>query len=54
MLQRGGFSTRLRDYGVTKDDLPYIVDHAFTKGRADNNPVPVTAEAVKQVLETIF
>ena len=54
MLQRGGFATRLRDYSVTNDDLLYIVDHAFTKGRADNNPVPVTAEAVLKVLQTIF
>lgn len=54
MLALGHFSSRLRDYGIKKEDLPYIVSHAFTKGRADNNLVPVTEEAVTKVLNDIY
>ena len=54
LLQIGGFSVRLRDYGITEQDIPYLVDHAFTKGRADNNPVPVQASDVEQVLHTLL
>lgn len=54
LLQIGGFSVRLRDYGITEQDIPYLVAHAFTKGRADNNPVPVQASDVEQVLHTLL
>lgn len=54
MLTRGGFGTNLAAYGVTKEDIPYIVSHAFTKGRADNNPVAVTADAVTNILKTVL
>ena len=54
MLSLGGFALRLRDYGIGSGDIPYIVGHAFTKGRADNNPVDVRPEDVQAVLERIF
>lgn len=54
MLHRGGFGTTLGSYGITAKDLPYIVQHAFTKGRADNNPVPVAAQDVKAVLTNLL
>ena len=54
MLALGGFAVRLRDYGIGCSDIPYIVGHAFTKGRADNNPVDVQPEDVRDVLMRIF
>ena len=54
MLSLGGFALRLRDYGIGSGDISYIVGHAFTKGRADNNPVAVQPEDVQAVLERIF
>lgn len=54
MLNLGGFSAHLKDYGIGKGDIPYIVSHAFTKGRADNNPIDVQLEDVQAVLERIF
>ena len=44
----------LQDYGIGSGDISYIVGHAFTKGRADNNPVAVQPEDVQAVLERIF
>ncbi len=54
MLQLGRFPTALHEYGIKESDLPYIVSHAFTKGRADNNPVPVTEEAVMDILKKLY
>ena len=54
MLERGGFATTLRGCGICEEDLPYITAHAFTKGRADNNPVPVTEDAVMAVLRGLY
>lgn len=54
MLELGGFSSHLKDYGISRDNVPYLVSHAFTKGRADNNPVAVRPEDVQGVLERIL
>lgn len=54
MLRAGGFGTTLRSFGIRAGDIPYIVSHAFTKGRADNNPVPVTEEAVTNILTKLL
>lgn len=54
MMRLGGFGPTLRSYGLVKSDLDYIVAHAFTKGRADNNPVPVSKGAVQAVLQRIY
>ncbi len=54
MLREGGFATTLRGCGIGEEDLPYITAHAFTKGRADNNPVPVTEEAVTAILRALY
>lgn len=45
---------RLRDYGVEKSDIDSIVQNSFTPGRMDNNPVEVTRELLKGVLEHIY
>ena len=54
MLRLGHFAVTLHEYGIKEEDLPYIVSHAFTKGRADNNPVPVTEEAVMDILKKLY
>lgn len=54
MLRLGGFPVQLREYGIARKDLGYIVDHAFTKGRADNNPVTVVPDDVRRLLERLF
>lgn len=54
MMQIGGYGEHLRDYGVKSQDFSQILQHAFTKGRADNNPVVVTEKAVLKVLENIY
>lgn len=54
MLRAGRFGTSLGDFGIRKSDIPYIVSHAFTKGRADNNPIDVTAEDVTRILTNLL
>lgn len=54
MLRAGRFGTSLEDYGIRKSDIPYIVSHAFTKGRADNNPIDVTPEDVTRILTNLL
>ena len=54
MLQQGSFGCRLRDFGVARSDFADIIQHAFTKGRADNNPVLVTEKQLREVLEEIY
>lgn len=41
MLARGGFSERLRDYGVGSADVPTIVDAGLASNRAANNPIAI-------------
>lgn len=47
---RGITPLRLSSWGITEADIPKIVEHAFTKGRMDNNPVPLTKQDVTQIL----
>ena len=54
MLRRGGFADRLSGFGIGESDIPYITAHAFTRGRADNNPVPVTEDAVASILKKLL
>lgn len=39
---------KLGNYGVEKDDIPKIVSSSFTKGRMDNNPVPITKKTIRR------
>jgi alcohol dehydrogenase class IV len=41
MLVRGGFSERLRDYGIGSADVPALVDAGLASNRAANNPVAI-------------
>lgn len=54
ILAVAGFSSTLRAWGAKEDDLPELVSHSITKGRADNNPVDLTETAVLRMLKGIF
>ena len=54
MMQLGGYGHQLKNYGIKLKDFPQILHHAFTKGRADNNPVVVTEDTVLTVLKNIY
>ena len=45
---------RLRAYGVGHEDLDELVKRTFTKGRMDNNPLDITPEQVKEILEHVY
>lgn len=45
---------KLRDYGVSKDDISNIVKSTFTVGRMDNNPVMFTETDVREILNVIY
>lgn len=54
MLAMAGHPVTLGEWGVTAKDLPFLAAHGITKGRADNNPVELTEEAVLDILKTIL
>ena len=54
ILRRSGQPCSLHAWGVGTEDLPHLAELGITKGRADNNPVEVTAENILSVLEEIF
>lgn len=45
---------RLRDYGITRSDLPFIASNALTKGRSDNNPRKFSESEILELLNRIF
>ena len=44
-------SLKLSDYGVTLTELDELADLSFTLGRMDNNPIAITAQQVKNILQ---
>jgi len=50
----GVVDMRLSTFGITKKDIPIIVDNAFTEGRMDNNPVELNRHDVAMILESII
>jgi alcohol dehydrogenase class IV len=44
----------ISEYGVTRDELPALVDGSFTKERMANNIVELSVNDVLSVFETIF
>lgn len=54
LLRRAGLHSHLRTWGATEADLPELVAHGFTKGRADNNPVALDEARALAVLRAIF
>ena len=54
ILKKGGFPTALSQWKVKKEDLDHLASLGLTKGRADNNPVDLTPEMIKGILEEIY
>ena len=51
-LSLNGWSARLRDYGVSRNDLPVLVDCGLGhRGRSDRNPVAISRAAALVALE---
>ena len=53
-LKRSGQPASLEEWGVPGEDLGRLAELGMTKGRADNNPVEITAEKIKEILESIY
>ncbi|WP_373266121.1 phosphonoacetaldehyde reductase [Hungatella hathewayi] len=47
-------SFRLRDYGVSSEDINAIAGKSFTIGRMDNNPAVLSRQDVEEILKRIF
>jgi alcohol dehydrogenase class IV len=45
---------RLSEFGIEPDDIDELVKLSFTQGRMDNNPVEITHDCVKKILESIL
>jgi len=45
---------RLKDLGIPREGIDRLVTQTFTKGRMDNNPVDISPEKVKEILESIY
>ncbi len=54
VMKKLGFSNRLRDYGIGREALSFLADHALTRGRSDNNPRRVDRNDVLRLLEEIY
>lgn len=53
-LKHSGQPEALQKWGVKQEEIPYLVELGMTKGRADNNPVEITAEKIQKILESIY
>lgn len=54
ILDRAGFATSLKDWGVCEADIPELAAHSITKGRADNNPADLNEEVVAGILKCLL
>lgn len=53
-LIKSGQPDRLQKLGVKREELSHLAELGMTKGRVDNNPVEITQERVKEILEAIY
>ncbi len=53
-LRGSGQAASLREWGVRKEDLPHMAQLGITRGRADNNPVPIDPATILSILEQIY
>jgi alcohol dehydrogenase class IV len=53
LLNKLGISTKISDYGVKKEDIPFIVEHS-RGGSRNYNPVDHTDETVAKMLEELL
>jgi alcohol dehydrogenase class IV len=51
---RGIITMRLSGFQISQEDIPIIVRNAFTGGRMDNNPVDLSEQDVKSILESVL
>lgn len=54
ILRRSGQRATLEEWGVRQEELPRLAQLGMTKGRADNNPVPIGPDTVLSILEQIY
>jgi alcohol dehydrogenase class IV len=54
VMKKLGFSARLRDYGIGREELSFLANNALTRGRSDNNPRKVDRVDVLKLLEEIY
>lgn len=54
ILRRSGQATTLKEWGVRREELPRLAQLGITKGRADNNPVPIESNTILSILEQIY
>ncbi|MCK5057872.1 MAG: phosphonoacetaldehyde reductase [Candidatus Aminicenantes bacterium] len=54
IMEKFNVKTRLRNYGLKKDDLSRIAENSYTKGRSDNNPRKIDRKTILQTLGEIF
>jgi len=54
LIRNIGLPTRLREVGLHKKDLEVIVKHGFRLDRAANNPRPLTEQALKHILRSVY
>ncbi len=53
-LTEMGPSFNLRGYGIERDDLDWLTDMAFSKGRMENNIIDLNRNDVSQILADIY
>jgi alcohol dehydrogenase class IV len=46
--------TRLRDFGIRKEDIAFILKESFTPSRMNNNPRRVSKDGLSRILEDIW
>ena len=54
ILVRSGQPATLSAWGAQREDLPRLAQLGITKGRADNNPVPIDVKTILSILEQIY
>lgn len=54
VMKRSGIKSSLREWGASMRDFDDIAPLCLTKGRADNNPAPLTHENIIGILQKAF
>ena len=54
ILRRSGQPATLEEWGVKREALPSLAQRGITKGRADNNPIPIEPKTILSILEQIY
>ena len=47
-------SYKLSDWGLKREDLEFLSNESFTKGRMDNNIVDLSSKDVLQIFEQLY